>query len=94
MLAVAYETETSIEGHVFLNSIVRQQSRPDLIVPQLRLVEQVLASAVSKQRADIALNRAGEPKLQGGQVHNTHRMSWSAGKYEVGSVAENVARLA
>jgi transcriptional regulator with GAF, ATPase, and Fis domain len=58
MLVVPYETESSIGGHVFLNTVHRQRSWSDRVVPQLRLVGQVLAGAVEKQRADVALGRA------------------------------------
>jgi transcriptional regulator with GAF, ATPase, and Fis domain len=58
MLAVPYKAEGSVGGHVFLNTVGRQRSWPERIVPQLRLVGQVLASAVEHQKTDIALSRA------------------------------------
>jgi transcriptional regulator with GAF, ATPase, and Fis domain len=58
MLAVPYEAEGTVGGHVFLNTIRRGRSWSDRIVPQLRLVGQVLASAIEQQKADFALNRA------------------------------------
>jgi len=58
MLAVPYETRATLGGHVFLNTIHRERSWSKRVLPQLRLVGQVLASAIEKQKADVALNRA------------------------------------
>jgi transcriptional regulator with GAF, ATPase, and Fis domain len=58
MLWVPYTAKDTVGGHVILNTIHRQRAWSNRIVPQIRLVGQVLASTVARQRADVALNRA------------------------------------
>jgi transcriptional regulator with GAF, ATPase, and Fis domain len=58
MLWVPYEVESTIGGHIVLNTIHRRRIWSDRTVPQLRLLGQVLAGAVAHKHADVALNHA------------------------------------